>query len=228
MKRSVEANEHSPQLCILMVAERLFGQIGYDKTTVSDIARELGMSPTNVYRFFSAKAQINDAVARRLLAAMEADADIFVEQPGLARERLRALLGAIETANEGRFVSNRKLHRLLEAAFSENWRAARDHVEKVIDRLCEIISQGVRNGEFAVDDCQLAAILVHDACLRFWHPRLIMERSEGSGPTLDQMVDFCLAALAQSASATKPKACEGAARPEWTVAASALGAAQAR
>jgi hypothetical protein len=72
---------------------------------------------------------------------MEADVDIFVRQPGLARERLRALLGAIETANQGRFISNRKLHRLLEASFSENWRAARDHVERVIDLLGEIISQ---------------------------------------------------------------------------------------
>ena len=215
MKRSMEANEQSPQLSILKVAERLFSQIGYDKTTVSDIARELGMSPTNVYRFFSAKAEINDAVARRLLAAMEADADVFVAQPGLARERLRAVLDAIETANEGRFVSNRKLHQLLEAAFSENWRAARDHVEKVIDSLCEIISQGVRDGEFAVDDCQLAAILVHGACVRFWHPRLMMEWSEGPKPTLDQMVDFCLAALAQGASATKPEACKRAARPQW-------------
>ena len=90
------------------------------------------MSSSNVYRFFSAKAAITDAVARRLLAAMEAEVDIFVRQPGLARERLRALLGAIETANQGRFISNRKLHRLLEASFSENWRAARDHVERVI------------------------------------------------------------------------------------------------
>ena len=37
---------------ILVVAERLFRQIGYQKTTVADIAKELRMSPANVYRFF--------------------------------------------------------------------------------------------------------------------------------------------------------------------------------
>ncbi len=229
MKRPAEANDESPQLSILIAAERLFGQIGYDKTTVADIARELSMSSSNVYRFFSAKAAINEAVARRLLAAMEADVDIFVRQPGLARERLRALLGAIETANQGRFISDRKLHRLLEASFSENWRAARDHVERVIDLLGEIISQGVRDGEFGVDDCQLAAILVHDACVRFWHPRLMMEGPEAPRPTLDQMLDFCLAALAQGASVTKLDPFKGTrpARSEWTTAARELGSAQA-
>ncbi len=34
-------------------AERLFRTLGYQKTAVADIARECGMSPANVYRFFA-------------------------------------------------------------------------------------------------------------------------------------------------------------------------------
>ena len=41
-----------------MVAERLFREIGYQKTTVADIAKELRMSPANVYRFFDSKKAI--------------------------------------------------------------------------------------------------------------------------------------------------------------------------
>ena len=44
---------------ILVVAERLFRQIGYQKTTVADIAKELRMSPANVYRFFDSKKAIS-------------------------------------------------------------------------------------------------------------------------------------------------------------------------
>src|SRR6478672_10671879 len=49
---------------ILVVAERLFRQIGYQKTTVADIAKELRMSPANVYRFFDSKKSIHEGVAR--------------------------------------------------------------------------------------------------------------------------------------------------------------------
>ncbi len=49
---------------ILVVAERLFRQIGYQKTTVADIAKELRMSPANVYRFFDSKKAIHEGVAR--------------------------------------------------------------------------------------------------------------------------------------------------------------------
>ena len=49
---------------ILVVAERLFRQIGYQKTTVADIAKELHMSPANVYRFFDSKKAIHEGVAQ--------------------------------------------------------------------------------------------------------------------------------------------------------------------
>ena len=53
---------------VLDVADRLFRHYGWEKTTVADIARELGMSPANVYRFFPSKAAINEAIAERMLS----------------------------------------------------------------------------------------------------------------------------------------------------------------
>ena len=48
---------------ILVTAERLFREIGYQKTTVADIAKALRMSSANVYRFFDSKKSINAGVA---------------------------------------------------------------------------------------------------------------------------------------------------------------------
>jgi AcrR family transcriptional regulator len=59
---------------ILEVAERLFRQIGYQKTTVGDIAKEFRMSPANVYRFFESKKAIHQAVAQGLMGEVELEA----------------------------------------------------------------------------------------------------------------------------------------------------------
>ena len=56
---------------ILVVAEQLFREIGYQKTTVADIAKVLRMCPANVYRFFDSKKAINEGVARRLMGEVE-------------------------------------------------------------------------------------------------------------------------------------------------------------
>ena len=67
---------------ILVVAERLFRQIGYQKTTVADIAKELRMSPANVYRFFDSKKAIHEGVARGLMGEVEVAAQTHCGQAG--------------------------------------------------------------------------------------------------------------------------------------------------
>jgi len=74
---------------ILVVAERLFRQIGYQKTTVADIAKELRMSPANVYRFFESKKAIHEGVARALMGEVEGEAQRIARAEGPAAARLR-------------------------------------------------------------------------------------------------------------------------------------------
>ncbi len=182
--------DHDLRPAICEVAEGLFAQVGFHKTTVADIARELRMSPANVYRFFDAKAEINEAVARHVLSGSEAAVAKVAAHSGSASQKLRACIAAINDANAQRYLSNRKLHELVEAAFNGRWSIARDHVETMHTTLSEIISQGNRDGEFNVDDSDLAAILVHSACMRFCDPRVMVEYAEEAEPTRDQMIDF--------------------------------------
>jgi AcrR family transcriptional regulator len=197
MKISSQLQERDTPRIIVESAERLFSQVGFQKTTVADIARELRMSPANIYRFFSAKAEINEAVGRRLLSEVEAAVDDVVKTSGPASEKLRACIAAIEKANARRFAFNRKLQELLETAFNENWGIVREHVQNLDQSLAEIISQGNRDGEFHVEDCEREAILVRGACVQFCHPWFTVDCAEAPEPTVDEMVDFCLAALVQ-------------------------------
>src|SRR5271154_4913451 len=95
---------------ILVVAERLFREIGYQKTTVGDIAKALRMSPANVYRFFDSKKAIHEGVARSLMDEVEVAAHAIANQPVPAAQRLRELVTTIHRMNSERYVGNSKLH----------------------------------------------------------------------------------------------------------------------
>src|SRR4030081_249679 len=84
---------------ILVVAERLFREIGYQKTTVGDIAKVMRMSPANVYRFFDSKTSIHQAVARGLMGEVEEAARAIAALPGPALALLRKLLSTIHHIN---------------------------------------------------------------------------------------------------------------------------------
>src|ERR1700757_1145896 len=93
---------------VLVVAERLFRQLGYQKTTVADIAKELRMSPANVYRFFESKKAIPEGVARTLMGEVESAAFAIAAKPGPAAVRLRELLTTIHQMNAERYVGDSK------------------------------------------------------------------------------------------------------------------------
>jgi AcrR family transcriptional regulator len=190
------AQRDGEQRCkIIAAAERLFREIGYQKTTVADIARALKMSPANIYRFFGAKSEINQAVARQMMKEVEEALQRIAHGPGPATERLRALVTTNEAMNAARYVRDRKLHDMVEAALNENWPIIAEHIEKVDECLEIVIASGVRSGEFAPRDPKLGARLVHTACIRYCHPRLMVECADHPEPTCGQMIDFCLAAL---------------------------------
>src|ERR1700709_2639961 len=94
--------EHDTRERILVVAERLFREIGYQKTTVADIAKVLRMSPANVYRFFDSKKAIHEGVARSLMGEVEVEAQRIARSPGPAPVRLREMMKNIHGMNTQR------------------------------------------------------------------------------------------------------------------------------
>ena len=98
---------------VVATAERLFREIGYQKTTVADIARALKMSPANVYRFFDSKKAINEAVAERLIGEVEAALHAIVARPAPAAERFRDLVHAMHRMNTERYTGHQRMHEMV-------------------------------------------------------------------------------------------------------------------
>ena len=181
---------------ILVVAERLFREIGYQKTTVADIAKVLRMSPANVYRFFDSKKAIHEGVARGLMGEVEDAAQAIASGPGPAAVRLRELMKTINRMNSERYVGNSKLHEMVEIAMQESWQVCVAHMEQITGTIAEVIASGAASGEFEAPDVPLAAMCSCTAMMRFFHPQMIAQCVDKPGPSIDQMIDFILAGLA--------------------------------
>jgi AcrR family transcriptional regulator len=187
---------------ILVVAERLFRQIGYQKTTVADIAKELRMSPANVYRFFDSKKAIHEGVARTLMGEVEVEAQRIAQAAGPASVRLRELMKTVNRMNTERYVGDSKLHEMVEIAMQEDWDVCVAHMLLITETIGSVIAQGAATGEFEVADVPLAAMCACTGMMRFFHPQMIAQCATKPGPTIDEMIDFIIAGLSPRAKAT--------------------------
>src|SRR5882724_5042604 len=184
---------------ILVVAERLFRQIGYQKTTVADIAKELRMSPANVYRFFDSKKAIHEGVARRLMSEVEQAAQTISTLPGPASTRLRELMTSIHHMNAERYVGDSKMHEMVAIAMEEDWDVCVAHMQLITETIGSVIAQGAASGEFEVKDIPLAAMCACTGMIRFFHPQMIAQCATKPGPSIDEMIDFIIAGLSPGA-----------------------------
>ncbi|MCR4268842.1 TetR/AcrR family transcriptional regulator [Nitratireductor sp. ZSWI3] len=183
---------------ILEVAEDYFRRVGYQKTSVADIATELGMSPANIYRFFPSKGAINECICGRVVQEVAELAFSIARTQGPAAEKLSKLLMTIHVHNKTTLIKEKRTHEMVAAAMQENWAIIKAHIERVTTIFEGIIREGIAAGEFHVDDPAEAARCVKRAFVSFLHPMMIehcIQHGEDTEEGLREQIRFILKAL---------------------------------
>ena len=193
-----EAPEHRPdtRTRILDGAERLFRHYGYTKTTVADIARDLGMSPANVYRFFPSKAAIHEALADRMVADVEVGALKIARLPLSAEERLRLFVVEKHKQTVATMLDQRKVHEMVSIALEEQWGVIERHLDRVTGIIAMVIKEGIANGEFANRDPDVAARCFFASVISVCHPQVVAQCLEKPNrATPEELAEFAIRAL---------------------------------
>jgi hypothetical protein len=131
-----------------------------------------------------------------MMGEVEAAAQVIASGREPAAQRLRQLLSSIHRMNAERYVGDAKLHEMVSIAVEESWEVCVAHMETITCTIGQVIGEGAASGEFYAPDLPLAASCTCTAMMRFFHPQMITQCADKPGPTLDQMIDFVIAALA--------------------------------
>jgi AcrR family transcriptional regulator len=160
---------------ILDSAERLFRHYGYSKTNVADIARDLDMSPANIYRFFASKTEIHQALCARMLAANYQQAYEISRLPLSATERLRRYAHAQHKLTVETMLDEEKVHEMVVVAIEREWHVIEKHIDRIVQLLTEIIRDGIEAGEFAEQDPEVAARCFDASLITLCHPQMVAQ-----------------------------------------------------
>lgn len=183
------------RLRITESAEALFRRMGYQKTAVADIARDLGMSPANVYRFFPSKSAINEAIAERMLREIAAGAWAVARDDSLSpEERLRRVARHLHERDRTLFVAERRMHDMVQAAMAEHWGVVERFLADTRAAVAHVLADGIARGDFAPGDPVALADAVKHALMAYTHPMIIADcLSHGeTGETLEAEMEAVL------------------------------------
>ncbi len=156
---------------VLIATRARFGQYGYNKTTMAEIAKDCDMSAANLYRFFEDKQAIGAALACQTLAEKERRLRDVIVQPGLsATQRLEAFVRALFRFTYEQFHDKPRIGELVEMISRERADIIGQHKEVTRSLLATVLAQGNASGEFDVRDPSASAETVIVATTIFCVP----------------------------------------------------------
>ena len=159
---------------ILDAAQARLLRFGYHKTTVAEIAGDVGMSAANLYRYFENKQEIVAECAGRCLDER--------------LERLRAIVGdaaytpseklvryALELVDDSHALAGPEsmVGELVDAITRE--RPSLIHTKNALhyDLIGEILAAGIDSGDFVIDDIAACSRYLHSAFTLFDVPLFV-------------------------------------------------------
>lgn len=182
---------------IIEAAIRLYRDIGYKKTTVADIARHASMSSANVYRFFSSKQAIEEAVVGALLEEVSEAAAHAARSGGSALQCLSAALKAVSDLHADRATNDSKLHELLGLATRENWPITLSHADRIRGIVRPVIAAGQAASEVRQGSPMTLACCLLEAMDAYLNPLRITACTVR--PTFNELMDYSARSLCSGA-----------------------------
>lgn len=149
---------------------RLYGP---SKTNVADIARLLRKSPASVYKIYSSKAAIWDAIAGNffetdLRVTPSADGEL-----GSAARRLKeTVLGQHQLMLRARH-EDCQMFNLVVLAAEGNWPSFRHYLKRLQTDVGKFIRTGIAAQEFAPRNVEEAASCFCASTISLWDPRIV-------------------------------------------------------
>ena len=156
---------------ILVAAQERFRNFGYGKTTMAEIAADVNMSAANLYRYFDNKQDIAAECAAECMGDLNSLLDNVVSLPNL--DAIQRLHLYVQTGMRYHFDMMHDAPRLNELV--EN--ITRNHTELIHKRnqraetqIARILQQGVRSGEFQVENIVATSSAILRATIFFTVP----------------------------------------------------------
>lgn len=140
--------EHAVRDQIIAAAYACIAHYGYGKTTVSDLAKEIGFSKAYIYRFFESKQAIGEAICTARLDKVVTETRAAIAEGSSATEKLRIMFKGLTALSQQLLFDDRKLYEIASLSAAEEWKSYSSYKKTLGAMLTEIIKEGRESGEF--------------------------------------------------------------------------------
>ncbi|HRD72701.1 MAG TPA: TetR/AcrR family transcriptional regulator [Aquimonas sp.] len=140
--------DHEVRSQIVAAATEHFSRYGYEKTTVSDLAKAIGFSKAYIYKFFESKQAVGEVICGNCLGQIESEVKAAIALTDQPPEKLRRMFKTLVESSLRLFFQDRRLYEIAASAATGRWQTTLAYETRIQDLLRDILQQGRQTGDF--------------------------------------------------------------------------------
>jgi AcrR family transcriptional regulator len=192
--------EEGPKARIMAAAGEQLRRHGVRRFTVVDVAHAAGMTHPNVYRYFTSKTALIDALVTSWLKPLEERIETVVGAPDPVADKLERMITAISRAYRAAKAEEPELFLAFAAATAGSRAVSRKHRARLRKAFERVLEEGIGAGVIAIRERAKAQALLVDACWRFIDPASILaeyDTTAGVDGRLERVIEAAVQRLAR-------------------------------
>jgi AcrR family transcriptional regulator len=134
----------------LDISEKLFSVKGYNKTSVQDIIKEIGVAKGTFYYYFKSKEEIMDAIIMRYVDIQLATADKILNEKLPAHEKMEKLFWTMGRTTERKVNLVDNLHEVNNKEMQV--KSIVEAVKGLTPILTQIVEQGIEENVYSTEN----------------------------------------------------------------------------
>jgi AcrR family transcriptional regulator len=166
----------------LDAAEQIIRISGVERSRLTDIAREVGVSHAALYKHFANKEELLDAVTDRWLHHIDLQLTDIAQGNGSPIQRLRAFFLGLYELKRAKIMSEPKLYEAFNIATAQLRPSVQAHMNHMFDLLQHLIQDAITQQELRPlqenETLLMRCEVLFEGTMAFHHPRLVFENKE--------------------------------------------------
>jgi TetR/AcrR family transcriptional repressor of the ameABC operon len=170
-----ETDIEATRIRIMDAADRIIQEKGAISFTMTDLATAVGMSPSNLYRFFESKDALAEAMAGEWFAELLVIMEELVSADMPVEEKLYQFFAKRVVIKRARYEDDPELFESYMELGDEHFEVIKGYVDLADHYMASILAEAMDKGYFKGLELDAVVSLVNTMVQPFCNPRLMMQ-----------------------------------------------------
>ncbi len=170
-----ETDIEATRIRIMDAADRIIQDKGAISFTMTDLATAVGMSPSNLYRFFESKDALAEAMAGEWFAELLVIMEGLVSADMPVEEKLYQFFAKRVVIKRARYEDDPELFESYMELGDEHFEVIKGYVDLADHYMASILAEAMERGYFKGLELDTVVSLVNTMVQPFCNPRLMMQ-----------------------------------------------------